>query len=49
MYKCELDKCSNLIKKKLDYMAIHINYDIKDTYTLDDYINILTITEKILK
>lgn len=49
MYKCELNKCSNLIKKKLDYMAIHINYDIKDTYTLDDYINILTITEKILK
>ena len=49
MNKCELDKCSNLIKKKLDYMAIHINYDIKDTYTLDDYINILTITEKILK
>ena len=49
MYKCELDKCSNLIKKKLDYMAININYDIKDTYTLDDYINILTITEKILK
>jgi hypothetical protein len=49
MNKCELDKCSKFIKKKLDYMAININYDIKANYTLDDYINILTITEKILK
>jgi hypothetical protein len=29
-------------------MAVYINYDIKDKYSLDDYINILTISEKIL-
>ena len=49
MSKCELDKCSKFIKKKLDYMAIQINYDVKSNYTLDDYINILTLTEKIIK
>ena len=49
MNKCELDKCSSIIKKRLDYIAINIDYDIKDKYTLDDYINILTISEKILK
>ena len=47
LFTCELDKCSKLIKKKLDYIAIYINYDIKDKYTLDDYIKILTISEKI--
>ena len=48
LFTCELDKCSKLIKKKLDYIAIYINYDIKDKYTLDDYIKILTISEKLI-
>ena len=47
LFQCELDKCYSIIKKKLDYMAIYIHYDIKDKYTLNDYINILTISEKI--
>ena len=48
LFKCELDNYYSNIKKKLDYMAVYIHYDIKDKYSLDDYINILTISDKIL-
>ena len=48
LFKCELDNYYSNIKKKLDYMAVYIHYDIKDKYSLDDYIKILTISEKIL-
>ena len=48
LFKCELDNYYSNIKKKLDYMAVYIHYDIKDKYSLDDYILILTISEKIL-
>jgi hypothetical protein len=47
LFKCELDNCYSNIKKKLDYMAVYINFDIKDKYSLDDYIKILTISDKI--
>lgn len=47
IHKCEISKCYNLLKKKLDYTAKKIDY-IKQNkkYTIDDYINILTITNK---
>lgn len=47
IHKCEINKCYNLLKKKLDYTANKIDYIKKNKkYTIDDYINILTITNK---
>ena len=47
MYKCEIDHCYDLLKNKLDYSANKINYNKKnEKYSIEDYINILTITNK---
>ena len=47
MHKCEIDHCYDLLKNKLDYAANKINYNKKkDKYSIEDYINILTITNK---
>ena len=47
MYNCEIDNCYNLLKNKLDYAANKIKYNKKnEKYSIEDYINILTITNK---
>ena len=47
MHKCEIDHCYDLLKNKLDYSANKINYKKKnEKYSIEDYINILTITNK---
>ena len=47
MHKCEIEHCYDLLKNKLDYSANKINYNKKnEKYSIEDYINILTITNK---
>jgi hypothetical protein len=46
LHKCEINKCYNLVKNHLDYLADKNNYKKKDTYTVEDYIEILKINNK---
>lgn len=47
MKKCEIDNCSKLVKIKLDRLAAKINYPIKKNYTVDDYIEIIILNDRI--
>ena len=47
IHQCEIDKCYDLLKVKLDYLASKLNYKKKKTnYTIDDYTKMLIMTNK---
>jgi hypothetical protein len=47
IHQCEIDKCYDLLKVKLDHLASKLNYKKKKTnYTIDDYTKMLIMTNK---
>jgi hypothetical protein len=45
--QCKLDKCYDLAKQNLDGMLERLNYPIKETYNLKDYIKIIKLNQRL--
>ena len=46
LYKCEIDKCYNLVKNHLNYLSDRNNYKKKDNYTINDYLKIVKLYQQ---
>ena len=43
LYQCQLDKCNELTKIKIEKMIKNLSYAKKDNYSIDDYLKIIEL------
>ena len=49
LYQCQLDKCNELTKIKIEKMIKNLSYTKKDNYSIDDYLKIIELYDIYLK
>ena len=49
LYQCQLDKCNELTKIKIEKMIKKLSYTKKDNYSIDDYLKIIELYDIYLK
>lgn len=49
LYQCQLNKCNELTKIKIEKMIKNLSYTKKDNYSIDDYLKIIELYDIYLK